>query len=389
MIRSVAALGFILVVAAGSACREAPQPKRSEDSTDPTPSPSPLSTAIEIEAEYATARLSNDPDDPAIWVHPLDPQRSLIIGTMKVAAPAGAVVAFGMDGQVRQIIPGIDRPNNVDVEYGFVLKGRPVDIAVATERLKRQLRLFRIEPDNGRLVDLGCLPVLAGQTGEAGAPMGIALYKRPRDGAIFAIIAPKEGPREAYLWQYRLAEVGGKVTATFVRRFGRFSASEVREENEIEAVVVDDPLGYVYYADEAAGIHKWHADPDHPDAGKELAHFAQSGYRGDREGIAIYALDDGSGYIVCTDQLDGESEFHFYTREGEPGSPHDHTREIAVLAGEVDATDGLEISSRPLGPGLPHGVMVAMNSAPQNFLVFRWQDVATAVKPNLKLNTVR
>jgi 3-phytase len=89
---------------------------------------------------------------------------------------------------------------------------------------------------------------------------------------------------------------------------------------------------------------------------------------------------------VCTDQLDGNSEYHVYAREGEPGRPHDHTREIAVVAGEADATDGLEISS-PLGPGLPCGVMVAMNSASQNFLVFRWQDVATAVKPSLKLRS--
>ena len=207
------------------------------------PPPSPLSKAIEIEAEYATARLPNYPDDPAIWVHPLHPARSLIIGTMKVAAPAGAIVVFGMDGQIRQTISGIDRPNNVDVEYGFVLHGRPVDIAIATERLQRQLRVFRIDPADGRLVDLGGVPVLADQPGEAGAPMGIALYRRARDGAIFAIVAPKEGPPEGYLWQYRLTDHGGKITATFVRRFGRFSARTVREENEIEAVVVDDPLG--------------------------------------------------------------------------------------------------------------------------------------------------
>jgi hypothetical protein len=31
-------------------------------------------------------------------------------------------------------------------------------------------------------------------------------------------------------------------------------------------------------------------------------------------------------------------------------------------------------------------VMIAMNSAAQNFLVFRWQDVAAAVKPNLRMN---
>ena len=60
------------------------------------------------------------------------------------------------------------------------------------------------------------------------------------------------------------------------------------------------------------------------------------------------------------------------------------SREIAVIRGGADATDGLEISSAPLGPGLPHGIMVAMNSEAKNFLVFRWQDVAPAVQPPLR-----
>ena len=229
---------------------------------------------------------------------------------------------FGVDGQVRQTISGIDRPNNIDVEYGVLLGGRRTDIAVATERLARQLRVFRIDPAEGRLVDLGGIPILQGEAGEAGAPMGIALYRRPRDGAVFAIVAPKEGPRVGYLWQYRLSDVGnGRVGATFVRRFGTFSAATVREENEIEAVAVDDTLGYVYYADEADGIHKWQADPDHQDAGRELAHFARTGFRGDREGIGIYTLSDGTGYIVATDQLDEDSEYHLYPPRGDTGQP--------------------------------------------------------------------
>ena len=381
-----AALASAVFLSTSSGCRRTAAPAPDEDSTKPPPTPSPLSKALEIEAEYGTAQLSNDPDDPAIWTHPDDPARSLILGTMKVAAPAGAVVVFGMDGQIRQLVSGIDRPNNIDVEYGITLEGRKVDIAVATERLARQLRVFRIDPGAGRLIDLGGIPILAGQSGEAGAPMGIALYRRPRDGAVFAIVAPKEGPREGYLWQYRLVDTGGgRLGATFVRRFGTFSATSVREENEIEAVAVDDTLGYVYYADEADGIHKWHADPDHPEASRELAHFARSGYRGDREGIAIYALPDGTGYIVSTDQLDEDSEYHLYPREGAPGNPHDHSREIAVLRGGADATDGIEISSSPLGPGLPNGVLITMNSGPKNFLVFRWQDVAGVVKPPLRM----
>jgi len=379
---SFALTAILLVTSAG--CRRHP-PAPDEDSTKPPPNPSPLSKALEIEAEYGTAQLSNDPDDPAIWVHPGDPSRSLILGTMKVAAPAGAVVVCGMDGQIRQLVSGIDRPNNIDVEYAVALAGQAAGIAVATERLARQLRVFRIDPRAGRLIDLGGIPILEGQPGEAGAPMGIGLYRRARDGAVFAIVAPKEGPREGYLWQYRLLDAGsGRLQAKFVRRFGTFSATSVREENEIEAVAVDDALGYVYYADEADGIHKWHADPEHPDAGRELAHFARSGYRGDREGIAIYALSDGTGYIVGTDQLDEDSEYHLYPREGTAGNPHDHSREIAVLRGGADATDGIEISSSALGPGLPNGVLVVMNSGPRNFLVFRWQDVVAAVKPALR-----
>ena len=114
--------------------------------------------------------------------------------------------------------------------------------------------------------------------------MGVALYRRPRDGAIFAIVSPKAGPARGYLSQFQLADDGtGRVGGTLVRRFGDFSGT-----GEIEAVTVDDELGYVYYADEVAGIHKWHADPDAGGADRELALFATTGYRQDREGLAVF-----------------------------------------------------------------------------------------------------
>ena len=212
--------------------------------------------------------------------------------------------------------------------------------------------------------------------------MGIALYRRPRDGAVFAIVAPKTGPREGYLEQYRLEDDGaGRVRAVRVRSFGRFSGS-----GEIEAVAVDDALGYVYYADEGDGIHKYHADPDHPDAARELAHFGQAGFSADREGIAIYERDGQTGYIVCTDQIEGSSQYHVYRREGAAGRPHDHSELLKVVAGGADSTDGLEITSAALGPRFPYGLMVAMNSKAHNFLVYRWEDVANSGAPKLKMS---
>jgi 3-phytase len=321
----------------------------------------------------ATEALRSDPDDPAIWINRSDRAKSLIIGTVKVAAPDGALAVFTLDGRLRQLVAGPDRPNNVDVEYGLQLGRVPTDIAVATERLGRRLRTYAIAADGSRITDVSgdsLRHILDGATGDQGAPMGIGLYRRPRDGAIFAIVAPKAGPKTEYLWQYRLVDEGGRVGVRFVRRFGNFSGSK-----EIEAVAVDDALGYVYYADEDTGIHKWRADPDAPDASRELALFATSGYRGDREGIGIWTRPNGTGFIVSVDQIPGNSVLHAYRREGEPGRPHDHTRELFAVSAPVDETDGIDVVSTRLGPDFPEGLLVAMNSAARNFLLFSWRSV--------------
>lgn len=334
------------------------------------------STVPDVRPAVRTDQVSDDPDDPAVWVHPTAPERSLIFGTNKVKGPSGALVVFDLDGKTRQTVSGLDRPNNVDVEYGLRLAGETIDIAVVTERLQSRLRVFRIARDGSGIREVasnGHTRVFTDRTGEQAAPMGISLYRRAGDGAIFAIVAPKSGPREGYLGQYRLEDDRqGGVKATFVRYFGTFSG-----EGEIEAVAVDDALGYVYYADEGNGIHKYHADPEKPST--ELAHFGQAGFRADREGIAVYARPDGTGYLICTDQIAGSSEYHVYRREGEPGRPHDHTKLLKVIRGGADGTDGLEISSRPLGAQFPSGLMVAMNSSGRNFLLYRWEDVGALI----------
>src|SRR4029453_18733454 len=102
-----------------------------------------------------------DPDDPAIWINKKDPASSLILGTMKVAAPDGGLAVFGLDGKLRQILKGANRPNNVDVEYGLDLDATPTDIAVLTERLGRRLRVYSIARDGSALRDIsaGRMPI--------------------------------------------------------------------------------------------------------------------------------------------------------------------------------------------------------------------------------------
>ena len=334
-----------------------------------------------ITSALATDAVAHDADDPAIWISPVDPSASLIIGTDKEEAKGGLHV-FGLDGRTRQVIAPLDRPNNVDVEYGLMLGGTATDIAVVTERLQHRLRVFGIPRDGGDLVDLAPdgIPVLEGQAGEAGEPMGIGLYKRPSDGAVFAIVSPSTGAATEYLWQYWLEDDGaGRVTGRLVRRFGRFSgvrpaADDPTDlEGEIEALVVDDALGFVYYSDEMSAIRKYHADPDHPDAARELAAIGTEGYLGDREGLSIYATGPSTGYLVSSDQVDGGSRLMLYPRQGTPGQPHDHPR-LALVPTDADDTDGLETVATPL-PGFPRGLLVMMNSRARNFLSYRWEDV--------------
>jgi 3-phytase len=333
----------------------------------PSPAPpalAPLAAVVPgaLAPVVVTQRVKHDTDDPAIWLNAADPAQSLIIGTDK--DEDGALYAFGLDGRIVKVTATLKRPNNVDVEYGFALGGETVDIAVATERLANRIRVFRV-PDLTP-VDCGGIEVFAGEAERA--PMGLALYKRRSDGAVFAVVGRKSGPRTGYVWQYRLQDDGkGCVKGTKVRAFGRWSGA-----SEIEAIAVDDALGYVYYSDEAFGVRKYRADPDTPDADAELAVFGTDGFTGDREGISIYTATERTGYILVSDQEVGK--FHVFPREGEPGRPHDHPR-LKVIQTRTDDSDGSDVTSAALGNAFPKGLFVAM-SQDGTFQLYSWADLA-------------
>jgi myo-inositol-hexaphosphate 3-phosphohydrolase len=135
---------------------------------------------------------------------------------------------------------------------------------------------------------------------------------------------------------------------------------------------VDNELGYIYYSDERGGIKKYRADPEAPDADVELAVFGTDGFREDREGISIYKIDDGTGYILVSDQQ--ANAFRIFPREGEPDNPHEH-REIKVVQASTNESDGSDVTSRVLGESFPSGLFVAM-SDDGTFQLYSWDDIA-------------
>jgi 3-phytase len=324
----------------------------------------PVSNA-EIQPLVVTQKVRHDSDDPAIWIHPEDPSQSLILGTDKGGdSGEGALFVFRMDGTIdsTRTIWDLKRPNNVDIAYGLPFKGGKVDIAVCTERNTNSLRIFSL-PDMAS-VDGGGVPVFEGDTNRA--PMGIALYTDLIKGDIYAIVSRKTGPTDSYLHQYRLqATEEGTVKAEFVRAFGRFEGGK-----EIEAIAIDNELGYVYYSDEGSGVRKYHAHPDSADT--ELAFFATDGIKEDHEGISIYKAKDGTGYILLSDQQ--SNEFHMYPREGADGRAHHHPL-LRVVKLATRESDGSDVTSVALNSQFSNGMLVAM-STDGTFHFYRWEDLA-------------
>jgi 3-phytase len=319
-----------------------------------------------IHPAVVTQPTRHDTDDPAIWIHPTDPSQSLILGTDKDAD--GGLYVYRLDGTIVQqnVQYDLKRPNNVDVEYGLMLGGQKTDIAVVTERYTSKLRVYRL-PDMAP-VDGGGIDVFVGETGpEFRDLMGITLYKRPTDGAVFAIVGRKNGPTDGtYLWQYRLSDDGtGRVGATLERKFGQYSGKK-----EIEALACDDRLGYVYYSDEMHGIRKYYADPAM--GNEQLALFGQTGFMRDQEGISIYEATDSTGYLLVSDQE--ADRFRIFTREGSPGNPHDH-RQVAMVYVKTKHSDGSEVTHVPLNDTFSKGLFVAM-SADKTYHFYRWEDIA-------------
>lgn len=303
-----------------------------------------------IKPAFITEKVPNDSDDPAIWYNKLDPSKSLILGTDK--HENGGIYVFDLDGKIitEKTITPVARPNNIDLEYGFVLGDTSIDIAVFTERLEEKIRVISV-PDM-RYIDGGGIPVFEGENSvDFRAPMGIALYKSPATGTIHAIVSRKNGPTDgSYLWQYKLEILDDTtVGGSFVQAFGDYSGG-----GEIEAIAIDDAEGIIYYSDESLGIRRYMFSSD--TTVEPLSMFGQNGFQEDREGIAILKQSDSSAWLIISDQQ--QHTFNCYAVN--PASPEAPARDFVWNLSTVE-TDGCDVIGDSLSPRFPKGIFVAMS----------------------------
>jgi 3-phytase len=298
-------------------------------------------------------------DDPAIWVHPTDPLLSLVIGTDKDRG----LHVYDLEGQLLQSLPD-GRMNNVDLRDDFMLGGLAVTVVAASNRSNESIAFYLLNPATRRLTSAGT----AVPTG-LGDPDGLCMYRSAVTGAYFVFIADSGA---GAFQQWRLSDDGGQLGATLVREFDVGHAAE--------GCAADDELGNLFVAEEGGALWRYSAEPAGGSTRTEIDRVnGPNGLRADLEGITIWYGAGSSGYLVLSNQ--GASNFAVYRREGANafvGIFHI----VADAANGVDGvsdTDGIDVTSRPLGPQFPNGLLVVqdgLNLDPrehQDFKYVSWQ----------------
>ncbi|BAZ30176.1 phytase [Cylindrospermum sp. NIES-4074] len=356
-----------------------------------------------------------DADDPAIYVHPNDSGKSLVLTSVK----NGGLRIYDLSGNLLQTInpsnPDI-RYNNIDLQYGFKLGGQKVDIAVASDRNNDKLAIFKINPnanaegnylenitDSSAATLFQAAPFTAPYSASSRSAYGLTLYRSPITNDYYVFTSRRDTGDVA---QFKLIDKGsGKIGYERVRNFTVTPPAEFGDiDLQTEGMVVDQETGYLYIGQENVGIWKFDAEPNGSNTGKlidKVKNLGGSHLVDDVEGLTIYYGKNGTGYLLASSQ--GDNTFAAYTREGN----NDFLGRFAVGSnGTIDSvqeSDGADVINVPLGPDFPNGLFVTQdgNNDPaklvedegelenvnSNFKFVPWENIANTLPDILKIDT--
>jgi 3-phytase len=308
-----------------------------------------------VETAPAGAR-GDAADDPALWRHPYDASKSLILGTNKQEG----LVVFRLDGSEAQRLP-IGLINNVDVRQS---PARAHDIAVASNDQVNAISVFFIDRASGTVVHAGDIPT---QTIE---PYGIC--QGQEDGADLAGVTYKDGTVQVW----KLDAAPGALSGTLLK--------SVKLDTQLEGCVFDEAQGLMFVGEEDRGLWKlaYREAAPVPVLIDEVGGAA--GLVADVEGVSVWRGKDGAGWIVASAQAD--NRYVVYDRK----APHTAMGSFSIGANAalgidgVTHTDGLDIHSTAL-PGFPRGVLIVQDDGnpksgqDQNFKLVNWADIEAAL----------
>ncbi|MFN4115846.1 MAG: phytase, partial [Inhella sp.] len=294
-------------------------------------------------------------DDPAIWVHPRQPARSLVLGTNKKQG----LLVYDLQGRQRQFL-AVGRVNNVDLRQGLRYGAQTLDLAVATQRDEAVIVLFGIARDNGRVRELARLPTGLDDV------YGVCSLRNAA-GRLEVLVNDKEGR----VRQFEILRERDRWQAALRR--------ELRLPSQPEGCVVDEASGQLFIGEEDAGIWRLAAAAD-AKAVPELVIPLSEQLHADVEGLAVYR---GGGEALLVVSSQGNDSYALYEL-APPHRPRGSFRIGINAAAGIDGaseTDGLEVTSANLGGPYRDGLLVVQDGrnnlprSPQNFKFVPWSAV--------------
>ncbi|GAA2331968.1 phytase [Streptomyces cuspidosporus] len=405
--------------------------------------PVTVTAAVETPAVYDDEAGGNaDADDPAVWVDPDTPGRSIVIGTLKEAG----LDVYGLDGRRLQHMAAPQAPdedakpgrfNNVDIVYGFELDGRKTDLALVSDRGRDRVRAFAIDPaavaaGKPPLKDVtsdDAAPVFAADEAEVDdqrTSYGLSAFSK--DDHAYVVVSQREETRMRLL---RLKDRDGRVgyetedtldlPGTFTLPDGKAwtPCADLGEQPQVEGMAVDQEQHVLYAAQERVGLWRvdlddgefedpelvdrvreygtpWTYDTEEEECVLDTAHdpgFGGENLRADAEGVTVYHAEDGTGYVLASSQ--GDNTFAVYERDGD----NDYVGSFRIGDGAVDGvqhSDGSTVVNVPLGRAFPKGLLIAHDGeatpadgdrAGTGFKFVRWDALASAFSEPLTVDT--
>ncbi len=332
--------------------------------SSPVSKPKKVAPAAETDALPSNSDL----DDPAIWIHPSDSSLSLIVGADKGdKVESGGVVVYDLGGRILQ---RLSSPNtdNIDLRYRVKAADSRIDLVVANDRKNQTFIAFKVDGDSRRLV-----PIKVAKPNFKVEIYGLCLYQDVQDDVVYAVATGYN--KNAELW---------RLDFTDDNRIEPFLAREFKINSINEGCVADDALGRLFVAEETKGI--WQFDLKNPqDQGHLVAQVGKNNLKADLEGMALYQGKNNEGYLLLSVQ--GNSTFAVFDRLN-----LNYLGTFAIKGGNgidgVTDTDGIEVTSSPLGSQYPTGLVVVHDDPNEgqngpSFKLVHWSSIAKALNLNI------
>lgn len=325
-----------------------------------------ITASVEADAEtnaVTSPQVDDDAaDDMAVWINPLDIEKSTIIGSNK----KGGVVVFDLQGKEIAFYP-TGRINNIDVLYGFPLGNTKIDIVGCTNRSEQSINLFRINSQDGSLTEIS-VRSLKVDTNLVKDVYGFCFYNSNKP---YLFVNGKNGVVQQF-----------EIIATPDLKLDLKPLRHLSFASQTEGMVADEVTKMLYVGEEDKGIWKVSAEPDGDNTAKLLVKSGADNpnIQFDIEGLAIYK-SAAQGYLIASSQ--GNYSYAVFDRQGN----NEYLGSFKVVDGAhvdgIEETDGIEMVSVPLGKNFPKGMFLAQDGynydkgklQRQNFKMVRWEKI--------------